>query len=89
MAITATLTENPGRIEIIDGRFVRRGTLNVSGLSTGANTIPHGLGTVPQKVSLNPGAAGLWGTTQPADATNVYVTVGTGGATAGWINVWF
>jgi hypothetical protein len=31
----------------------------------------------------------LWGETQAADATNIYITVGSGGATSGFITCWF
>ncbi|MGC2234255.1 MAG: hypothetical protein WBA09_22330 [Candidatus Acidiferrum sp.] len=87
MAITVTPTYY-GRIKNLDGSFPRRALLAVSGLTAGAaNSIPHGLPGVPQTVDLNPSALGLWGETSIADATNIYVTVGTGGATSGWINV--
>jgi hypothetical protein len=72
----------------LDGKFFRRAVLTVSGMSAGAgNTIPHGLPAAPVRVGLNPGANGLWGETQPADATNIYVTVGSTGHTGGIINV--
>lgn len=90
MSITVVSNEAPSRVQQWDGRFLRRTTLAVSGLTAGsANTIPHNLGTVPQTVKPNPGASGLWGVTQPADATNIYITVGGGGATSGFITCWF
>lgn len=90
MSISVTFNEVVGRTCQWDGRFLRRGTLNVSGLTAGAaNTIPHNLGATPQTIKLNAGALGLWGETQPADGTNVYVTVGAGGATSGYITVWY
>jgi len=64
----------------------RKNKLIVSGLSEGANTVPHGLPFTPSMLRLRPGAAGLWGETQPPDDTNVYITVGTGGATGGIID---
>ena len=76
-----------GRFKNIDERFPRRVVLTVSGLTAGANVVPHGLPGVPQSVGLDAGAAGLWGVTQPADATNIYITVGAGGHTSGLINV--
>lgn len=77
-----------GTIKMLNGKFVNRVALAVTGLTAGsANTIPHGLPTPPQTVNPVPGALGLWGQTSPADATNIYLTVGGGGATAGTINV--
>ncbi|MGC2287391.1 MAG: hypothetical protein WA542_19220 [Candidatus Acidiferrum sp.] len=88
MSITVTPTYLPSKVQEIDGRFLQRTVLAVSGLTAGsANTVPHGLPRPPQTVDLNAGAAGKWGETQVADATNVYITVGSGGATSGWINV--
>ncbi len=87
MAIVVTPT-NYGRYKDLDGRFPSRATLTVSGLTAAAaNTIPHGLPHPPQFVGLRPGAAGLWGETSLPDATNIYITVGTAGATAGNIDV--
>ena len=87
MAISVTRT-NLGTIRMLDGKFVNRASLAVTGLTAAsANTVPHGLPTTPQTVNLVPGANGLWGQTSAVDATNIYVTVGTGGATAGTINV--
>lgn len=88
MSISVVPTYLPSRVQQWDGRFLNRARLAVSGLTAGStNTIPHGLPRQPQKVDLNSGAAGLWGETQLADATNIYVTVGSGGATSGWLNV--
>ena len=87
MSISVTPNYLPSRVQEIDGRFLNRAVLAVSGLTAGsANTIPHGLPRQPQTVDLNAGAAGKWGETSAADATNIYVTVGSGGATSGWIN---
>ena len=70
------------------GAEIERATLAITGLTAGAaNTIPHGLPRVPRRVSLRPGALGLWGETSAPDATNINVTVGAGGATAGTIDV--
>lgn len=67
-----------------DGIPIRQAKLVISGLTAGAaNTIPHGLPSQPVSVTYTPGANGLWGETQPGDSTNVYVTVGAGGATSG------
>jgi len=62
---------------------IRQARLVIAGLVTGANTVPHGLASTPISVSYDPGAAGLWGETQLPDKTNLYITVGTGGATSG------
>jgi hypothetical protein len=87
MAIVVTPTYRDS-FKQLNGKFVARASLAVTGLTAAsANTIPHGLPTTPQMVNLVPGANGLWGQTSAADATNIYVTVGTGGATAGTINV--
>ena len=67
---------------------MRHAKLVISGLTAGAaNVIPHGLPANPVSISYNPGANGLWGETQPPDATNVYITVGGGGATSGSASV--
>jgi hypothetical protein len=70
--------------QTFQGVPIRQAKLAIAGLTAGAaNTVPHGLPTVPVCISYNPGASGLWGETQPPDATNVYITVGAGGATSG------
>ena len=63
---------------------IRQAQLAIAGLvAGGANVVPHGLPSTPISVSYSPGAAGLWGQTQAPDKTNLYITVGTGGATSG------
>jgi hypothetical protein len=70
--------------QTFQGVPIRQAKLVIAGLTAGAaNTVPHGLPAVPVSISYNPGANGLWGETQPPDATNVYITVGAGGATSG------
>jgi hypothetical protein len=87
MAITVVPTYL-GRFKQLDGRFIRRAVLTITGLTAAsANTVPHGLGVVPQSVDIEAGAAGLWGETSAPDATNIYITVGTAGATSGYANV--
>lgn len=82
------LTPGPFVFRDQSGAPRRRETLTVTGLTAAsANTIPHTLPFTPRKISLRPGANGLWGETSVPDATNIYVTVGTGGATAGHIDV--
>ena len=77
-----------GRFKTLDGRFIKRAVLTITGLTAAAaNTVPHGLPAVPQKVDVEAGANGLWGETSAADATNIYITVGTGGSTSGYANV--
>ena len=87
MAIVVTPTFL-GRFKQLDGRFVRRAVLTITGLTAAsANTVPHGLPAVPVWTDIEAGALGLWGETNPPDATNIYITVGTGGATNGYANV--
>ena len=63
---------------------IRQARLVIAGLAVGAaNVVPHGLPSVPISVSYDPGAAGLWGETQPPDTANLYISVGTGGAASG------
>jgi hypothetical protein len=74
--------------QTFQGVPIRQAKLAISGLTAGsANTIPHGLPAAPVSISYDPGANGLWGETQPPDHTNVYITVGAGGATSGtaWV----
>ena len=86
MPIAVTNT-NHGFRQNQTGELIRRGSLAVSGLTAAAgNTVAHGLPYTPRRISLRPGANGLWGETQTPDATNVYITVGTGGATAGTVD---
>jgi hypothetical protein len=86
MSIAVTPTYLQQDVRVSGGQGLVEATLAITGLTAAAaNTIPHGLPRTPQQVVLVPGANGLWGQTSPADATNIYVTVGTGGATAGTI----
>lgn len=74
------------------------GSLQVSGLSIGANTIPHGLGTVPQTIKLRPALIDclmyqedvnqLWAQTAPSDGTNFYITVKAGAPLSGIVDFW-
>lgn len=87
MSIGVTPTYQSVR-QTLQGAQIRKASLAVTGLTAGAaNTIPHGLPGTPIAVDYRPGANGLWGETQAPDATNIYVTVGSGGATAGTIEV--
>jgi hypothetical protein len=86
MSIAVTVTPGGTKTDL-DGVYRRRGSLAITGLTAAsANTIPHGLPFTPNRISLRPGALGLWGETQAPDSTNIYITVGTGGATAGTID---
>lgn len=68
------------------GGFRAVDQIAITGLTAAsANTIPHNLPFTPSIVIMAPGANGLWGQTQAPDATNIYITVGTGGATAGTV----
>ncbi len=85
MAIVVTPTTRGRRVDMSAAER-RTGYLTVTGLTAAAaNTIPHGLGFAPSRVSYRPSALGLWGETSVPDATNIYVTVGTAGATSGII----
>ncbi len=89
MGIAVTNLANSGDIkQSLSGSFHRKQSITVTGLTaSSANTIPHGLPFTPTKVSLRPGANGLWAETSIPDATNCYITVGGGGATAGTIDL--
>ncbi len=69
--------------QTMQGVPIRQAKLTIAGLAAGANVVPHGLPSVPISVLYDPGATGLWGETQTADKSNLYITVGTGGATSG------
>jgi hypothetical protein len=70
--------------QTLQGVPVRQAKLAITGLTAGsANVVPHGLPAVPISITYDPGASGLWGETQAPDGTNLYITVGTGGATTG------
>jgi len=62
---------------------IRSAKLGIAGLAAGANVVPHGLPSIPISVSYDAGATGAWGETQPPDATNLYITVNSGGAASG------
>lgn len=69
--------------QTFQGVPMRQAKLAIAGLAAGANVVPHGLPAAPFSVFYDPGATGLWGETQPPDQTNLYITVGSGGATSG------
>ncbi len=63
-----------GQRTSLTGEFIRSAKLVITGLTPSSNnTVPHGLPTTPQKVILQPQAAGGFSEFQPADASNIYV----------------
>jgi hypothetical protein len=60
---------------------IRHCVLQVSGLSAGNNTVPHGLPKMPRVVNIEPTSAGPFNEYQAADATNIYVNAGGAGTT--------
>lgn len=87
MAITCT-TATGSLKQDMSGIPRRSNVLTIAGLTAGAaNTIPHALPYTPRTMNLRPSALGLWGETSVPDATNLYITVGTNGATSGTIDV--
>jgi len=83
MPIVVTTTGLGIGVELA-GTLPRRARLGITGLTAGAgNTVPHGLPAAPRSVILVPGGSASWGETSAADATNIYITVGAGGATSG------
>lgn len=85
--MSISVTGSSGRSIIGTDSVARRSyKLTITGLSEGANTVPHGLAFTPRNIGLRPGAGGLWGETSAPDATNIYITVGSGGATAGVVD---
>ena len=61
--------------QTVEGSYIRKAKLTVSGLTaSAANTVPHGLPSAPLNVIIEPTSAGGFHETQPADATNAYIT---------------
>ncbi len=61
--------------QTLEGAYIRKAKLAVTGLApNAANIVPHGLPAVPMSVLIEPTSAGGFHETQPADATNVYIT---------------
>ena len=90
--MSIAITVKPGssfRISL-GAQNVRSAKISVTGLTAGAsNTIAHGLPYIPRMIDMNPisATAGTWQQNQAADATNIYVLVGSNGPTAGDIDV--
>lgn len=80
MAISVTPTYLGQRTDL-SGVYLRQAKLAISGLASGANTVPHGLPATPRKVEIEPTSAGGFHETQAADATNIYLTADGSGAT--------
>ena len=70
-------------------QLVRRVRVDIAGLASGANMIPHGLvapnnqsvGQTPKEELVLPTSSVAAHRTQPADATNLYYTVDSGTGT--------
>ena len=70
-------------------RLYRRVRVDITGLASGANTIPHGItkrenpaqGAAPSDELALPTSVVSVHRTQPADATNLYYTVDSGAGT--------
>jgi hypothetical protein len=70
MAITVTTT-------VLDAKLV------IAGLAAGENKVPHGLGSQPSKVQIEPTSNTTVYEYQAADATNLYLeSSDAGGCTA-------
>lgn len=65
---------------------VRHAVLQVTGLASGNNSVPHGLPKTPRVVNIEPTSTGPFVEYQAADGTNVYVNAG-GAGTACTIKV--
>lgn len=85
MAIVVTGTSR-SRVVDMGASERRRGSLAITGLADGANTIPHGLPFTPSRLSLRPSALGLWGETSAPSSSSIFITVGTSGAHDGTID---
>ncbi len=74
--------------DLLDGPRMRLVRIDVTGLASGTNTVPHGLkdqagnGIVPKSVGIEPTSNGTFYEYQAADATNVYIGVAGAGTTA-------
>jgi len=87
MAVSVSLTEEFLEVTVA-GPFIKNGKLSVTGLTTGGNnTVPHGLNdgkgnpVTPVTVSIEPTSNNNFYEYQAADATNIYVGVGSGTGT--------
>ncbi len=84
MAISVTPNYEYTR-QTLTGAMLNKAKLVVTGLAAGANTIPHGLPRAPLNVMIEPTSAGGFHETQPADATNIYITADGAGASVNLI----
>ena len=67
----------------LDGLELAKAIVPVTAVAGQANTVAHNLVRAPQPVIYIPlNGNGSWFETQPADATNLYLTVGAGGPTS-------
>jgi hypothetical protein len=60
---------------------IRHAVLQVTGLSAGNNSVPHGLSKTPRVVNIEPTSTGPFVEYQAADGTNIYVNAGGAGTT--------
>lgn len=60
---------------------IRHCVLQVTGLSSGNNSVPHGLPNTPRVVNIEPNSTGPFVEYQAADATNIYINAGGAGTT--------
>lgn len=58
---------------------IRHAVLQVTGLSSGNNTVPHGLPSKPRVTNIEARSTGPFSEYQGADATNVYIKAGGSG----------
>ncbi|MGH9397170.1 MAG: hypothetical protein ACRD18_10020 [Terriglobia bacterium] len=61
--------------QTLQGVYIRKAKLVVAGLAANAaNTVPHGLPSIPINIMIEPTSAGGFHEVQPADANNVYIS---------------
>jgi hypothetical protein len=86
MAIQVTNLNDGSTIPMLDGSFRRFGTLNVTGLTPGANNVPHGLPFAPTRICLRPIGVYGWSETAMPSATTIFVQVAAGATANGYID---
>lgn len=60
---------------------IREAVLQVTGLASGNNSVPHGLPKTPRVVNIEPTSTGPFVEYQAPDGTNLYVNAGGAGTT--------
>lgn len=58
---------------------IRHAVLQVTGLTSGQNSVPHGLPKAPRVVNIEPTSVGPFNEYQAADASNIYINAGGSG----------